>query len=106
MEESVRQKLETRVMRLEQQIRAFKELHASELGQILDELASLRADLAAMAAPPSDSAQKGTLTDPAAASPRRAAWLAEQERKEQDQNAPKSRRELLRGHVRSEGEPD
>jgi hypothetical protein len=98
MQESVRQKLETRVMRLEQQIRAFKELHASELGQILDELASLRADLAAMAGPPSDSpGTQGTLSDPAAASPKRAAWLAEQERKEQERKAPKSRRELLRG---------
>jgi hypothetical protein len=98
MEESVRQKLETRVMRLEQQIRAFKELHANELGQILDELASLRADLAAMAAPRSDTpAATGTLRDPAAGSPKRAAWLAELERREQQQKAPLSRRELLRG---------
>ena len=98
IEESVRQKLETRVMRLEQQIRAFKELHASELGQILDELASLRADLAAMAAPPYASpGTQGTLADPAAASPKRAAWLAEQERKEREKKAPMSRRELLRG---------
>ena len=98
MEESVRQKLETRVMRLEQQIRAFKELHANELGQILDELASLRADLAAMAAPRSDTpASAGTLYDPAAGSPKRAAWLAEQARKEQQKKAPLSRRELLRG---------
>ena len=97
MEESVRQKLETRVMRLEQQIRAFKELHANELGQILDELASLRADLVAMSAPRSDTPAAGTLRDPAAGSPKRAAWLAEQERKEQQRKAPLSRRELLRG---------
>ena len=96
MQESVRQKLEIRVARLEQQIRSFKELHASELGLILGELASLRADLAAMAAPPSDpAAQTGTLADPAAGSPKRAAWLAEEARKEQKRKAPKSRRELL-----------
>jgi len=98
MEESVRRKLETRVARLEQQIRAFKELHASELGLILDELASLRADLAAMAAaPPETPAPNGSPADPAAGSPKRAAWLAEQERKEQQQKTPLSRRELLRG---------
>jgi len=105
IEESVRRGLETRVARLEQQIRAFKELHATELGQILDELASLRADLAAMAAPPSAvTAPAGTLADPAAGSPKRAAWLAEQERKEQERKAPKSRRELLGGRAKTEGD--
>jgi hypothetical protein len=104
MDESLRAKLETRVARLEQQIRAFKELHASELGLILDELASLRADLVALTPPPEPAAAPADGGDPAAASPKRAAWLAEQERKERERQAPLSRRELLRGRDRPEGE--
>jgi hypothetical protein len=108
MEEAIRRKLETRVARLEQQIRSFKELHASELGLILDELASLRADLAAMAAPPPAAADiaaaPATAADPAAGSPRRAAWLAEEQRKEEERKAPKTRRELLGGRSESERE--
>jgi uncharacterized protein (DUF3084 family) len=105
MEERTRQKLETRVARLEQQIKAFKELHASELGLILEELASLRGDLAAMAAPPAtEAAPAGTAADPAAGSPKRAAWLAEQQRKEEERRAPLSRRELLRGREPAEDE--
>lgn len=99
IDESLRQQLATRVARLEQQIRAFKELHATELGLILDELASLRADLAAMAPPAEDAP---TLEDPAAASPKRAKWLAEEARREEERNAPRSRRELLRGRERGE----
>ena len=49
IDEALRQKLATKVARLEQQIRAFKELHATELGLILDELTALRAELVAMA---------------------------------------------------------
>jgi hypothetical protein len=110
MDESVRAKLETRVARLEQQIKAFKELHASELGLILDELAALRAELVAMRTPAPDAASTAapnvgdasTPRDPAAASPKRAAWLAEQERKERERQTPLSRRELLRGREREE----
>jgi len=105
MDESVRAKLETRVARLEQQIKAFKELHASELGIILDELAALRSDLAALKAPPAETTASNTAiaaaSDPAA-SPKRAAWLAEQERRERERQAPLSRRELLRGRDRDE----
>jgi hypothetical protein len=107
MEEAIRRKLETRVARLEQQIRSFKELHASELGLILDELASLRVDLAAMAAPPPPAdiaAAPAAPADPAAGSPRRAAWLAEEQRKEEERKAPKTRRELLGGRSESERE--
>jgi hypothetical protein len=106
MDESERAKLETRVARLEQQIRAFKELHASELGLILDELTALRADLAARAprqtAPGSQPDEGNDGQDPAASSPKRAAWLAEQERKERERREPISRRELLRGRERDE----
>ena len=102
MDEVTRRGLETRIARLEQQIKAFKELHAGELQLILDELSSFRAELAAMKAqaadtPPVDPA------DPAANSPKRKAWLAEQQRKEEERNAPLSRRELLRGSREKEG---
>jgi hypothetical protein len=100
IDETTRHRLESRVARLEQQIRAFKELHATELNLILGELTSLRTELAAMAAPPVEPAPgtpTPTLADPAAASPKRAAWLAEQARKEEERRAPLSRRELLRG---------
>ena len=107
IDESVRQKLTTRVARLEQQIRAFKELHATELGLILDELSSLRAELTAMAAA-TEARQSGTLdaggpaADPAAASPKRAKWLAEEARKDEERRAPLSRREFLKGRDRDD----
>ena len=105
IDEGLRAKLETRVARLEQQIRAFKELHATELGLILDELSSLRAELASLKQSPSEApvpAPAANASDPAAASPKRAAWLAEEERKERERQAPLSRRELLRGRERPE----
>ena len=85
--------LSARLRRVEQQIRAFRELHQSELQIILDELTDIArqvdAEKAAASAPaPTVDA---TETDPAAGSPKRAKWLAEQEKKA----APKSRRELL-----------
>jgi hypothetical protein len=104
------ERLLIRLQRLEQQIRAFRELHtreiahlattlnapkldtigrlqADELQLILDQLADIVADLTPKELP------TATAADPAAASPKRAQWLAEQERK----SAPRSRRELLRG---------
>lgn len=99
-----------RVRRIEQQIRAFRELHttevndlaeklkviaelqAGELQLILDELAGLARDLAPEA-PPTNATQAQGGDDPAAGSAKRAKWLAEQERRA----GPLSRRELLRG---------
>ena len=107
------ERIAERVRRVGQQIRTLRDLHASEQREmaekigtiarihaeemelILAELADVAADLDAAtaadeddepAAPPADAA------DPAAASPKRAKWLAEQERR-----AHRSRRELLRG---------
>lgn len=85
------QDLATRLRRLQQQIRAFKELHATELQLILDELTDIAAQVEAEKADTSAPATAVDPADPAAASPKRAKWLAEQERKA----APKSRRELL-----------
>jgi hypothetical protein len=88
----VTQDLLARLRRVEQQVRAFKELHQSELQIILDELTDIARQVdeqnaAASPAAPVDEA------DPAASSPKRAKWLAEQEKKA----APRSRREFLFG---------
>jgi hypothetical protein len=89
----VSEELSARLRRVEQQIKAFKQLHQSELQIILDELTDIARQVdeqnaaAALPAAPVDDA------DPAATSPKRAKWLAEQEKK----NAPKSRREFLFG---------
>jgi hypothetical protein len=83
------ERLDERLRRLEQQVRAFKELHVAELQLILDEVADIKRELAEDAAP----VAAATSDDPAARSPKRAKWLAEQERK----TAPRTRRELLGG---------
>ncbi|HKY51338.1 MAG TPA: hypothetical protein VJP45_08775 [Candidatus Limnocylindria bacterium] len=88
------QDLSARLRRVEQQIRAFKELHQSELQLILDELSDIAKQVDDETAAERPAANVTTDdADPAAASPKRAKWLAEQERK----SAPKSRRELLFG---------
>ncbi|HEV8670817.1 MAG TPA: hypothetical protein VGS01_08785 [Candidatus Limnocylindria bacterium] len=89
------QDLSARLRRVEQQVRAFKQLHESELQLILDELTDIaqQVDAANAAARASATAAPVDPADPAASSPKRAKWLAEQERK----SAPRSRRELLFG---------
>jgi len=87
----VSQDLSARLRRVEQQIRAFRELHSSELQLILDELTDIAAQVEAEQAAASSPALPPDPADPAGASPKRAKWRAEQERKA----APKSRRELL-----------
>jgi hypothetical protein len=96
----VTQEISARLRRVEQQIRAFSKLHASELQLILDELTDISKQLeeekaaeTAAASAPADpaGATAHDPADPAAASPKRAKWLAEQERK----TAPKTRRDLL-----------
>ena len=87
------ERLIERLARVEQQIRAFKELHASELQLILDELTDITSEVEAQSEPAATEASAGTTADPAAASPKRAKWLADQARK----SGPLSRRELLRG---------
>lgn len=112
--------LGARLRRLERQIRAFRDLHvhevtaaaerlsaiaklqADELALILDELADLAADVEAAAPTESAASAEGSqarLADPAASSPKRAKWLAEQERR-----AHLSRRELLGRAVRPQDE--
>ena len=88
------QELSARLRRVEQQIRAFRELHSSELQLILDELTDIAKQVEDEKAAGDVAADPEVAidpADPAASSPKRAKWLAEQERKA----APKSRRELL-----------
>jgi hypothetical protein len=97
----VTQDLSARLHRVEQQLRAFSKLHSSELQLILDELTDISkqleeekaAERATASASSGPAAHTGQIdpADPAASSPKRAKWLAKQERKA----APKSRRELL-----------
>lgn len=91
------QDLSARLRRVEQQIRAFRELHSSELQLIIDELTDIskqveaeKAAESALSGPAGDTGKVDPV-DPAASSPKRAKWLAEQERKA----APKTRRDLL-----------
>lgn len=87
------EELSARLRRVEQQVRAFKELHQSELQIILDELTDIvkQVDAEKAAATPAAQTSDADPDDPAASSPKRAKWLAEQANKA----APKSRRELL-----------
>ena len=87
------QELLARLRRVEQQIRAFKQLHESELQLILDELTDIARQVDEQNAADAPPAAPADEADPAASSPKRAKWLAEQEKKA----APKSRRELLFG---------
>ena len=87
------QELSARLRRVEQQIRAFRELHSNELQLILDELTDIAAQVEEEKAAASAPAVSSDPADPAAGSPKRAKWLAEQERKQ----APRSRRDLLFG---------
>lgn len=89
------EELSARLRRVEQQVRVFKELHQSELQIILDELTDIAKQVEAERAAATPPAQTIDVDpdDPAASSPKRAKWLAEQANKA----APKSRRELLFG---------
>ena len=89
------EELSARLRRVEQQVRVFKELHQSELQIILDELTDIakQVDAERVASAPPTQPTDADPDDPAASSPKRAKWLAEQERRA----APKSRRELLFG---------
>ena len=89
------EELSARLRRVEQQVRVFKELHQSELQIILDELTDIAKQIEAERAAAAPAAQTSRVDpdDPAASSPKRAKWLAEQANKA----APKSRRELLFG---------
>lgn len=75
---------------------AYREIHSQEQDLVIDEIADIRAELAqenqvSASAPASPTADE-VIEDPAAHSPKRARWLAEQERQ---RNQPVSRRDLF-----------
>ena len=79
MDDLARQRLESRIKRVEQQIGAFKELYAGELQIVLDELTSIREEIASLAPKPAAETQVASgdpnkpvppPSDPAANSPR------------------------------------
>ncbi len=83
-----------------QRLRLFRELHAQETQLVLDELADVRADLlgeesAPLRPEPSEAgAARVASANAAASSPKRARWLAEQERAREPRAL--TRRALLR----------
>ncbi len=113
------ERLSVRLQRLEQQLRAFKvlhvgevndlaqrigviaNLHADELQLLLDELTGIAQELATQTAASqaaggsagASPTAPGSFADPAAVSPKRAKWLAEEERRARPVRV--SRRELL-----------
>ena len=82
-------RIDARVRRLHQQVAAFRKLHDDDLQLLIDELNGLAADLASDVPAVSTAEVPG---DPAATSPKRAQWLAKQEKK-----SHVTRRDLLRG---------
>jgi|SRR5579859_6082015 len=109
-----------RLRRLQQQISSFRDLHVSEVSELARKLTAIsqlqadelqliqgeldaivrEADTAAAPSEVSSSAPVAGPQDPAAASPKRAKWLAEQEPR-----SPVSRRELLLGRGEKGSEP-
>lgn len=104
-------------------LRVFQGLHSQEAGLILDELADIQADLDRQPPPGSASAsatgssaggqptvgaglaspaatapadEGSARADPAANSPKRARWLAEQARQAEEERRPRSRRDLFK----------
>src|SRR5919197_2819978 len=79
---------------LAQRLRAYRDVQRNEATMVVDELLDIQNDMAAaqpsepLEAPP---AVPGAAGDPAINSPRRAKWLAEEERRRQ----PLSRRDLF-----------
>jgi hypothetical protein len=73
-------------------LRIYRDVQRDEAQMVVDELVDIQADVAA-SAPPPEVAEPGS--DPAANSPRRARWLAEQTAEAERLKAPMSRRDLF-----------
>ena len=74
-------------------LRAYRDIQRDEAAMVVDELVDIQQDMiAATTQPPLDVPPGG---DPAANSPRRAKWLAEQEAEAERLRQPMSRRELF-----------
>jgi hypothetical protein len=84
-------------------LRIFRDLHVQEAGLIQDEIADISGELdrakgdLTLPAPLSGAEREpgGEVSDPAANSPKRARWLAEQARAAEEARRPRSRRDLF-----------
>jgi hypothetical protein len=84
---------------LAERVRTFARMQRSENQLVQDELRDIRAELAASLPPAADAPDAA---DPAAHSPRRARWLAEQQAQAEAPPQPLSRRDLLSGDLTPE----
>jgi hypothetical protein len=80
-------------------LRAYRDIQRDEADMVVQELVDIQADLG------DDSLPQPTGTDPAANSPRRAKWLAEQEAEAERLREPLSRRELFNRVAQKDDEP-
>jgi hypothetical protein len=85
---------------LAQQLRAYRDVQRDEATMVVDELTDIQNDMMATAQPSAplelpSAAAPGAAQDPAANSPRRAQWLAEQAAEEERLKQPLSRRDLF-----------
>jgi hypothetical protein len=75
-------------------LRLYRDVQRDEAQMVIDELVDIRTDMAAAAAPATQTEAAPT-TDPAINSPKRARWLAEQAAEAERLKQPFSRRDLL-----------
>jgi hypothetical protein len=81
---------------LAQRLRAYRDVQRDEAAMVADELTDLQNDMAAAVQPSQPVEVHADVTrDPAASSPRRAKWLAEQTAEEERLKQPLSRRDLF-----------
>jgi hypothetical protein len=81
---------------LAQRLRAYRDVQRDEATMVVDELTDLQSDMAVDTQPSAPlEAPAGSAQDPAASSPKRAKWLAEQTAEEERLKQPMSRRDLF-----------
>jgi hypothetical protein len=81
---------------LARRLRAYRDVQRDEAAMVVDELTDIQNDMAAGAQPSGPrEAPAGSAQDPAAHSPKRAQWLAEQAAEEERLKQPLSRRDLF-----------
>jgi hypothetical protein len=82
---------------LASRLRAYRDIQRDEGTMVVDELVDIQSDMigAAQPNPPSEPGPAAVPGDPAANSPKRAKWLAEQSAEAERLRQPVSRRELF-----------
>jgi metal-dependent amidase/aminoacylase/carboxypeptidase family protein len=85
-------------------LRAYRDVQRDEAQMVVDELVDIQTEMANSALPVETLPAAADPHDPAANSPRRAKWLAEQAAEAERLRQPVSRRDLLSGGVPKEGQ--